>query len=159
MFLLASDLLKKNGYEHYEISNYAKTGFESKHNLKYWNFNEYLGFGPGAHSFINGERFYNKKDINKYLKYENEIVYDNRNKTDMEKEFILTSLRLLDGFSMNNYITILNEEMNPDLLENLNGEVEKGNIIKYKKNNIEHFKINEKRILFFDTIIYNICDF
>lgn len=61
-----NDMLKDNGYRHYEVSNYAKDGFQSKHNLKYWNFDDYLGLGPSAHSFIKDKRFMNVKSVTKY---------------------------------------------------------------------------------------------
>lgn len=57
MYHEAIEQLKFNAYEHYEISNFAKKGFECKHNLRYWKCKEYIGIGAGAHSFINGERF------------------------------------------------------------------------------------------------------
>ena len=60
-------MLKDNGYEHYEVSNYAKKGFLSKHNLKYWNFDYYLGLGPSAHSFIGNKRFINVKNVTRYI--------------------------------------------------------------------------------------------
>lgn len=52
------DLMKQYGYNHYEISNFCKSGYESRHNLKYWHDEEYIGIGPSAHSFIDGKRFY-----------------------------------------------------------------------------------------------------
>ncbi len=59
--------LEQAGFEQYEISNFAKPGYESRHNLKYWNDAEYLGIGPAAHSFIEGERFYYPRDIDAFL--------------------------------------------------------------------------------------------
>ena len=58
LYLYASDKIKDAGMNHYEISNFSYTGYESKHNLKYWNCDEYLGIGPAAHSFISGKRFF-----------------------------------------------------------------------------------------------------
>ncbi len=67
MYLLVSEILKENGFAHYEISNFAKQGFEAKHNLKYWLCEEYLGLGPSAYSFVNGKRFGFVRDLGKYL--------------------------------------------------------------------------------------------
>ncbi len=66
-YLYMCDYLKNKGYNHYEISNFAKKGFESRHNLKYWNCEEYLGLGPSAHSFLEGKRFYFKRDLKAYI--------------------------------------------------------------------------------------------
>ena len=60
-------ILKDAGYEHYEISNFAKPGYKSKHNSKYWDMSDYLGFGLGASGFINGVRYKNTDDMNEYL--------------------------------------------------------------------------------------------
>ena len=67
MYLAASEILQDHGYEHYEISNFAKPGFRSRHNLKYWDCDEYLGIGPAAHSFIDGRRFFFPRDIESFI--------------------------------------------------------------------------------------------
>jgi len=67
MYKLIEDTLEKNGYVHYEISNYAKDGYESRHNLCYWKNHKYYGFGLGASGYIDNYRYTNTKNINKYL--------------------------------------------------------------------------------------------
>lgn len=67
MYLQTCETLEHSGIMQYEISNFAKPHFESRHNLKYWRCEEYLGLGPAAHSFINGKRFYFERDINAFL--------------------------------------------------------------------------------------------
>src|SRR5260370_16861972 len=64
---MAQEALKAAGYHHYEISNWAKPGFESRHNLKYWRREPYLGFGAGAHSFSGTERWANAHDAADYV--------------------------------------------------------------------------------------------
>jgi oxygen-independent coproporphyrinogen-3 oxidase len=59
--------LKENNFEHYEVSNYAKEGYQSRHNLKYWNFDYFLGLGPSAHSFVHNKRYFNVKSVTKYI--------------------------------------------------------------------------------------------
>lgn len=67
LYLQTCETLEQNGIMQYEISNFGKPNFESRHNLKYWNCEEYLGIGPSAHSFINNKRFYFERDINAFL--------------------------------------------------------------------------------------------
>jgi len=67
MLLTAIDFLQAKGFEQYEISNYAKPGFESKHNRKYWNGCPYLGLGVSSHSFLNGRRFWNVRNMKAYI--------------------------------------------------------------------------------------------
>jgi oxygen-independent coproporphyrinogen-3 oxidase len=67
LYETAADLLTGRGYEHYEISNFARPGHRSRHNLKYWTDQEYLGFGPAAHSYCGGQRWSNAPDLRGYL--------------------------------------------------------------------------------------------
>ncbi len=67
MYLETTELLAQSGYEQYEISNFARPGYASRHNLRYWQMQEYLGFGPGAHSDFGGERFARARSLEWYL--------------------------------------------------------------------------------------------
>ncbi|WP_246940509.1 radical SAM family heme chaperone HemW [Bacillus pinisoli] len=67
MFELLMDEMQLHGYHQYEISNFAKEGYESKHNITYWNNEEYYGFGAGAHSYVNGKRVANAGPLKKYM--------------------------------------------------------------------------------------------
>ena len=104
MYLLLSDYLRNRGYEKYEISNFARKGMESKHNLKYWSGGEYLGFGVAAHSFFGGERFGNSRNIEGFLRGE-DIVSERYVPSPTEKhdEFIMLSLRLSRGLDLEEY--------------------------------------------------------
>jgi oxygen-independent coproporphyrinogen III oxidase len=66
LYQLTMEMLAGAGYQHYEVSNYAKPGFECRHNSNYWNHNNYFGFGPSAHSFQNGRRWWNVRDVREY---------------------------------------------------------------------------------------------
>lgn len=66
-YLFACEELEKRGFLQYEISNFARPGFESRHNLKYWRCEEYLGLGPAAHSFLNGRRFCYERNLRRFL--------------------------------------------------------------------------------------------
>jgi len=94
-----SDLLRAHGFLRYEISTFALPGFESRHNLKYWNCEEYLGIGPSAHSFIDGKRMFFPRSINEFLSNERfDMQYDCEGGSI--EEFIMLRLRLKDGFSL-----------------------------------------------------------
>ena len=67
MYLLAQEVMRREGYRHYEISNWARPGFESLHNLTYWRNRPYLGVGPGAHSYLPAYRFFNIKSPREYI--------------------------------------------------------------------------------------------
>lgn len=96
MYLHTVKRLSQAGFLQYEISNFAKEGYESRHNLHYWRSEEYLGIGPSAHSFLGGKRFYFERDFNSFLT-EPTIIYDGDGGS--EEEFIMLSLRLAEGFS------------------------------------------------------------
>lgn len=68
LYLRGVELLRQSGYRQYEISNFAKPGKESRHNLKYWTGGEYVGFGPGAHSYFNGQRYAYARDLEGYIR-------------------------------------------------------------------------------------------
>ncbi|MBT5868736.1 MAG: radical SAM family heme chaperone HemW [Nitrospinaceae bacterium] len=100
--------LQSAGYEHYEISNYAKSGYECQHNLNYWNNGEYLGLGAGASSYLNGERF---KNINLPSRYIREVQVGGTAVESTERleplhamgETIMLGLRQLKGISIENF--------------------------------------------------------
>jgi oxygen-independent coproporphyrinogen-3 oxidase len=67
LYEITDKILSSAGFEQYEVSNYAKPGFKCKHNLKYWSCDEYFGFGPSAHSYENGRRYWNYRDNDIYF--------------------------------------------------------------------------------------------
>ncbi len=90
----------KAGYEHYEISNFAKKGFFSRHNTKYWLDREYIGIGPAAHSFFEGKRFFYPQDIKLFCE-KAEITPDGVGGND--EEFVMLALRLKKGLVFSEY--------------------------------------------------------
>ena len=103
MYKFICKKLAKKGYIHYEVSNFAKEGFESKHNLTYWDNEEYYGFGVGAHGYINNMRYENTRSLNKYFdcnfRLEELLVSIQE---EMENEVIL-GLRKLKGISISKF--------------------------------------------------------
>ncbi|MBI4689036.1 MAG: radical SAM family heme chaperone HemW, partial [Nitrospirae bacterium] len=105
MYNRAIDYYSNNGYEHYEISNFALLGYKCAHNLNYWDRGEYIGAGAGAHSFINGIRSKNTEDIDSYIEYLNdgnipEIESTTITNADALKEFIFLGLRKMEGINL-----------------------------------------------------------
>ena len=111
MYWKSKKVFEDAGYIHYEISNYAKPGFESKHNKNCWSQKQYLGFGIAAHSYFNGKRFYNVEDLNKYItnieknEFKNNIIIEeeNRTKEDVAKEYMMLGLRKIEGVSISEF--------------------------------------------------------
>lgn len=98
MYLWTVDYLAKQGYAQYEISNFARPGFESRHNLKYWQLGEYAGFGPGAHSDLGGVRFAYERDLDAYIAGELRLSEMERiPPLDRDLEYIMLSLRTVQG--------------------------------------------------------------
>lgn len=108
MYLAASDILRDYGYEHYEISNFAKKDFRSKHNMKYWTGGEYLGFGPTAASDFAGKRFTIVRDLHGYIDgiAKKETVLSECEPIPPREragEYVMLRLRTSDGISAEEY--------------------------------------------------------
>ena len=111
MYWYVKNVLELSGYKHYEISNFAKEGYESKHNLDCWNQKEYIGFGVAAHSYINDVRYGNTENIDEYIKncnngeFEQNKIIDEIEKDifSKEQEFMLIGLRKIDGISIQEF--------------------------------------------------------
>lgn len=111
-FDLIHTILSHSGYEHYEVSNFAKNMMYCQHNLRYWNRLEYLGFGPSAHSFVKEQRYWNIKNINKYIYALNQsrLPIEYRETLTFEQqvmEKILLGLRSI-GLEFNSFRDIFN---------------------------------------------------
>lgn len=100
LYFTACEELEKNGFIQYEISNFSISKKESKHNLKYWNCEEYLGIGPSAHSFINNKRFYYKNSLKSFINKEKPI--QDGMGSDM-LEYSMLKLRLSKGLKNNEF--------------------------------------------------------
>lgn len=121
MYWYVKDFLELHGYKHYEISNFAKPGFESEHNMDCWNQKEYIGFGLAAHSYIDNKRFCNTSNLEDYIENcknnefeKNVIIQEIQIKEDKMKEYMILGLRKIDGVSIQKFETTFNE--NPIML-------------------------------------------
>ena len=108
MYSYAAEMLERYGYKQYEISNFAAPGYESRHNLKYWNMDDYMSFGPGAHSCIGSVRYSYVKDLKDYIqgvKRGSSIVDEYQVIDSLEKsvEYLMLGMRTARGISKYDY--------------------------------------------------------
>lgn len=117
MFSTLISTLTANGFEHYEISNFARDKMYSKHNTSYWQNKEYIGFGPSAHSYNGKNRSWNKSSLDEYLQINNGIKQEREieqlTKYQQYNEFILTGLRTTWGVDL----TLLKESFGNELYD------------------------------------------
>lgn len=152
MYKLICDKLKNNGYKHYEISNFSKENYESKHNLTYWNNNEYYGFGLGASGYIDNIRYDNTRSFNKYINGEyvkeshkldvNEII---------ENEFIL-GFRKINGINKKIFKVKYNKDIKS--IEAVNKLLESNKLLEKEKN----IYINPEKIYVSNDILIEFID-
>ena len=114
LYNLCADTLEKSGFTHYEISNFALPGYESRHNTKYWELENYLGIGAAAHSYIDGKRFYFESDTDSFINGK-KVIYDG-NGGDSE-EYIMLRLRLKKGLDIQELISIYGEEAAKNIIK------------------------------------------
>lgn len=112
MYYLAKEMLSDKGYKQYEISNFAKEGFECYHNKVYWRTEEYQGFGLGAHSYADGVRFHNTYDMKEYLRGEGfRLDKEFLSLQEKQEEFMFMGLRMNEGVSEAEFLRRFGESM------------------------------------------------
>lgn len=130
MYSYAAEMLERYGYRQYEISNFCAPGFESLHNLKYWNLDDYMGFGPGAHSCVGNLRYSFVKDLKRYISgVEKKVsIIDEYQLVDpMERsvEYLMLAMRTNRGISEEDYRVRTQSDWKP-ILHALQAFREKG---------------------------------
>ena len=110
MYWYVKNTLELNGYKHYEISNFAKQGYESKHNMNCWNQKEYIGIGIAAHSYRDITRYSNTENLGEYMRNvksekleRNRIIHEIQKEDDTKKEYMLLGLRQIDGVKISKF--------------------------------------------------------
>ena len=104
------NFLKKNGYNRYEVSNFALKGYKSRHNINYWKDNEYVAIGTSSSGFIDNIRYVNSSSISDYIKGKRNKETEIITKTSDKTYYILTNLRLEEGFKLSDYKRKINED-------------------------------------------------
>lgn len=127
MYKITADILRKNGYHRYEISNYAKKGRECRHNKVYWTRGDYVGFGIGAASLVHNVRFHNTRDIKSYIAapYFLKEEIEELSEEEQIEEYMFLGLRLTDGISLQAFYETFGktvEEVYPGLIGKLTAQ-------------------------------------
>lgn len=152
-FYYMIDFLKDHGFNHYEVSNFAKEGFYSRHNSAYWKYQEYLGIGPSAHSYNgNDVRSWNVANNQQYIKKLNSNILAKEteilSQQDQFNEMIMIGLRTIWGVDLDS----LNQKFSENILDKFNKEIQhkiEDGILKIENN---HLKIPEKHWFMADGI-------
>lgn len=141
MYKYIKDTLENNGYHRYEISNYALEGYESKHNLRYWNQEEYLGFGNNAASFFGGARFSNVKEMKEYIENTEKDYttkdydrYEQLDTSDLMKEYVMLALRKTEGLSFISFKNKYKKDIHEVFEKEIKELIEEGLIQETKTN-------------------------
>ena len=140
MYYAAKEMITGSGYEHYEISNFAKPGYRCKHNLIYWKAETYIGLGAGAHSYLEGKRFNNIAPVVEYIDYLKggsvpsggfEII----GREEEISEYMILGLRLTDGIDIHEF----RDRFNRDLFELYGEQIKRlsgKNLLKFQEDKI-----------------------
>lgn len=140
MYWLVKNTLEKHRYKQYEISNFSKVGYESKHNTDCWKQKEYLAFGLAAHSYIDDVRYSNTCDLSKYIQdninmHNNKEVEEIQDKQIKMNEFVILGLRMTNGFSIKDFEKKFGEKFE-EKYKNQIDKLVKMELIQFKNNNI-----------------------
>lgn len=162
MYSTAIDLLAANGYKQYEISNFAREGFESRHNLKYWCCEEYLGFGPGAHSYFKDIRFSYKRSVSNYIKcclgVGNEEMTDEYEEIPLRErlgEYVMLRMRLNEGIDTRKFLMLFGKDFERTYGKKLAKYI-KGGFVEYENG---YYRFTRTGMFVSNYILSDILDF
>ncbi len=149
LYLQMCETLEANGRMQYEISNFAKQGYESQHNLKYWHCEEYLGLGPSAHSFLDGKRFYFDRDFQDFMNG-NSPIQDGFGGDFTE--YVMLNLRLVEGLNENKVLERFGHSIPKELYEKSKIFIDNGYMIANKNG----LALTRKGFLMSNTVLAEI---
>ncbi len=149
MYKAIKETLEKNGIYQYEVSNYAKKGYECKHNIKYWQAEEYIGLGCAAHSYFNGARYNNTVVLEDYINHK-DIIQNKEilTKNDMQEEFIFLGLRMNRGIDLGKY----KKRFNCDFISEHNNQIQKLKKLNLIDFNERYLFLTEKGMDILDSV-------
>ena len=146
-YLYMCEAFEKNGYNHYEISNFAKGDKISRHNMKYWICKDYLGIGPSAHSCLDGKRFYYPRDLRSFIKNPQNLP---DGESGGKEEKLMLGLRLSQGVNLEK----IYGEIPEDIKEKINLLQKAG----YVKANLPHISLTNSGMLISNSIITELLE-
>lgn len=147
--------LKRKGFKHYEVSNYALPGFECIHNQRYWQQKDYLGLGLGAHSIVDGKMWENQKNFEAYLQNPAQIENEMEIDSDLKRmEYIMLSLRTIEGLDLAHYEQEFRHKQ--DNVQKLLLNAKEYIRSKHLKKEHNHLKATEKGFLILDKITHDL---
>lgn len=160
MYINSCKFLESRGLKQYEISNFAKAGKECRHNLKYWMSNDYIGFGPAAHSMIGGRMFSYKRDFLAYLAHSAEdapIIDEDYTMTlkEMAVQYVMLALRLTKGVSKSEYASRFGMDFDKKYLDKIKPFMHKKLIVE----NEDGYHLSRRGMLISNLILSEILDF
>lgn len=141
--------LRENGYERYEISNFAKNGKYSRHNLTYWHNEEYYGCGLGASGYVNGVRYENTKSLPDYFKGNYFSSSERVGEKELEEYFLITNLRLEQGFSKEQY----KKFFGVDFEEKYNNKIKYFDLKRYFDFSVSRIRLNDEGLIMMDFVL------
>jgi oxygen-independent coproporphyrinogen-3 oxidase len=151
-FLLLMGWLQAEGYEHYEISNFAKPGMHSRHNSAYWSGETYIGFGPSAHSYNGLTRQWNVANNTRYIQSlatgDLPFEIEHLSEKDRQNEFVMISLRKREGILKSAFSDLFGEDQYLSLLRNISKHIKGGSVAE----NDQAFALTKEGKLFADGI-------
>lgn len=164
MYLMATEILKENDYEKYEISNAAKNGKICRHNMKYWSMSPFLGIGLGASGFINNYRYQEAIDLDDWQQeaWDNQselakvkAAYPEETIDEQMATYVITAMRRAKGISLKEFRNLFGQDFQMSykhLLAYIDTQVEKGNLIK----EADHIRFTDQGMLVSNDIL---CEF
>lgn len=160
MYLHAAEKLEAAGFLQYEISNFAKPGFECYHNMKYWKCDDYLGFGPAAHSFFEGRRFSFVKEFVKFIMNPTDrALLTDENETvsfeEVASQFVMLGFRLRSGIDIVEYGERFGDDFDARYLDRMKPFLEKKYILKTKNG----YRLSRRGLLVSNYILSEILEF
>ncbi len=158
-FTSAKRLLEGKGYIHYEISNYALPGAESRHNMKYWRYGPYIGLGAGAHSFTGGARRCNAMGVDGYLSSTRTVLEEDRRGPKAPlAEYLMTGMRLLSGICLEEMEDRLGIAVPVPVERSIDAQASAGMIVRDSHGGRRTIKLTEGGLLFADRVIFALVE-